>query len=164
MIRPIRVLFGSLLISMGVTLPIQGQAPYLWSRTNQVLGSRSLVAVTGQGVPANDDSGRITTTSDELFNGAEAEIEEDAFAGGGGDGGDSGFELFVDDGEDGWDGSPANGTPINGVSGQPEDQFAGAGGQAGEMGFAWTKGTTVCIDALNPNLQEVLEYSWLHNQ
>lgn len=136
-----------------------GAQPYLWERTTQSLQTASRVDVTAQ-EDNDDDTDSDSTNGTFAASNASQEITRAAKGGGGGGGGDSGEEDPVLDGEgggfadstDGDDGLPGN------------DAFAGLGGKAGEDGVAEASATAAAIDETNPDYEEYLSYSWIHNQ
>lgn len=139
-------------ISLFGTSTTNGQ--YIWNRTSQRMDATSRVDVTAQGVTFGDPSSQ--TTSADLLPLIDADNRvEPILGGGGGDGGDAGDAANHNE--------VTRGPGVDGVDGNSNNATGGKGGKAGHQGEASASGTALCIDALNPNGQRMLQYSFIHN-
>jgi hypothetical protein len=154
---------AGIIVNVGVVASVHGQAPFFWNRTGQTKfqATTATVSVTVNGGATTDGPRTDSSTTDDLVSADATESDSDPSPGGGGGDGGSGARP-AGNGDDGIDG--ADGSSLDGDDGPDFDTAGGLGGDDGADGEAEASGQTVGELELNPDDQEVLSWTFIHNQ
>jgi hypothetical protein len=148
-------------------VPAASAQQYTWSRTSQLLTARSSISGTLQGIAVTPQtSEQIETDLEAASIAGLTESTGAIFGGSGGDGGEGAGILMP-----GWVYFPGNGGAMGatgggqfGQNGPSPGAIGGAGGAPGASGSAEIDAVTAGISQLNPDLQPILNWGFIHNQ